>query len=84
MSIDDVTVMFQLVVLTAATITALVIIGRALRGVYRFVKRMDVIHSTILSELLPNGGSSIKDQISRIDARVAALEAKAACDCPHP
>jgi len=34
---------------------------------------MRVIVRSIMSELSPNGGSSMKDQVSRIEARLAQL-----------
>jgi len=70
----------QAIIVTGAVATALFMIGRFVRttihGTYRFARRLDLIHTTILEELLPNGGSSIKDQISRIDRRVGDLEAR--------
>jgi len=34
---------------------------------------MRIIIKSVMSELLPNGGSSMKDQISRIEARLDYL-----------
>jgi hypothetical protein len=34
---------------------------------------MRIIIKAVMSELMPNGGSSIKDQISRIEARLDYL-----------
>ena len=64
----------QTIIVAGATVTAAIILARFVRGVYRLVRQLDLIHTTILAELLPNGGSSIKDQITRIDARVTSLE----------
>jgi len=64
----------QTIIVAGATVTAAIILARFVRGVYRLVRQLDLIHTTILAELLPNGGSSIKDQITRIDARVTRLE----------
>ncbi len=64
----------QTIVLLGAAITGAYIIGRAVRSAYRFAKRLELIHSTILLELLPNGGSSIKDKIDGFDVRLGTVE----------
>jgi hypothetical protein len=64
----------QTILLAGGVIAALAVIGRFVRASYRFVRRLDLIHATILHELLPNNGGSIKDQINRIDKRVERLE----------
>lgn len=64
----------QAIIVTGAVVTALFVLARSVRSTYRFVRRLDLIHTTILQELLPNGGSSLKDQISRIDRRITRLE----------
>jgi hypothetical protein len=68
----------QSIIVAGAVVTALIVIARFVRrsvkSSYKFVRRLDLIHTTILQELLPNGGHSLKDQISRIDTRVTTLE----------
>lgn len=64
----------NVLVAIGAAVAASYVIGRAVWSVYRFVKRLELIHTTILAELIPNGGFSIKDQIGRIDKRLERLE----------
>ena len=64
----------QDIILTGAAVGALLVIWRFVRAAYRLVKQLDLIHTTILTELLPNHGGSIKDKIDDIAARVARLE----------
>lgn len=54
----------------AAIILALGIIGRAVLGVYRLAKRVDETNSLVHRELRPNGGSSLRDAINRVEAKV--------------
>ncbi len=42
----------------------------------RFFKRLEATIMFVEHELTPNNGSSIKDAIDRIDARVGALETR--------
>lgn len=52
---------------------ALIGIGVVARGVWKMTRR--IVHiSDAVRELVPNGGNSIKDQITRIERRVAAVE----------
>jgi len=64
----------QDIILAGAAVGALLVIWRFVRAAYRLVKQLDLIHTTILTELLPNHGGSIKDKIDDIAARVARLE----------
>jgi len=48
------------------------------------VQRLELVHDTVIAELLPNGGTSLKDQIGRIDQRVAVIEATQARESPQP
>ena len=64
----------QDIIMTGAAVGALLVIWRFVRAAYRLVKQLDLIHTTILTELLPNHGGSIKDKIDDIAARVARLE----------
>lgn len=74
---------FRVVVLAGAAAAALLVIGKFLRGVYRFFQRMEAIHDAVVGELLPNGGTSIKDQIGDLVHRVTALEDGSARDRPQ-
>ena len=51
---------------TAVVGLAVAIVG-ALYGTTRFIVK------SIMAELLPNGGNSLKDQVSRIEARLDQL-----------
>lgn len=54
----------------AAIVLALGIIGRAMIGVYRLAKRIDETNALVQRELRPNGGSSLRDVINRVEANV--------------
>lgn len=58
----------------AATISAAVGALGAIWAVHRFTTKSMV--RDYLSELKPNGGSSIKDQVNSIDAKVQKLETR--------
>lgn len=58
---------WQHLAIVGAGITGLFVICRAALGVYRLAKRVEAVHDAVLTELLPNGGSTLVD-------RVAALE----------
>jgi len=72
----------QTIIVAGATVTALFVIGRSVRSSYRFARRLELIHTTILAELLPNHGGSIKDKIDDIAARVTRLEQTATKAAP--
>ena len=54
----------------AAIVLALTIIGRAVLGAYRLAKRIDETNTLVQRELRPNGGSSLRDVINRVEAKV--------------
>lgn len=54
----------------AAIVLALGIIGRAVLGVYRLAKRVDETNALVHKELRPNGGSSLRDAINRVESKV--------------
>lgn len=77
------TSILSLLGLIGFAIAGLYAIGKLTRGVYRFAKRLELIHDTILTELLPNGGNSIKDQIVDLTRRVTNVE-DAICPISSP
>lgn len=56
--------------LTLTALSILTVIGVAIRWVIRHYLK-DVLH-----ELKPNGGSSLKDQVNRLEARVQEADIK--------
>jgi hypothetical protein len=56
--------------LTLTSLSILTVIGVAVRWVIRHYLK-DVVH-----ELKPNGGSSLKDQVNRLEARVQEADIK--------
>lgn len=71
MSLHDVSVSAgELAVIIGATAIA----ARTAHGAYRFIRRLDDMQSLVMKELRPNGGSSLRDAITRIDERVKTLE----------
>ena len=61
-------------VLIAAALTALATIGhyirKGVRSVMRFANRLEKAFLTVEKELLPNGGSSLRDAVNRIQAQL--------------
>jgi len=53
----------------AAILLALGVIGRALLGIYRIAKRVESTDALVRKELPPNGGTSLRDAIDRIEAK---------------
>jgi len=72
------------IVLAGASVAALIVLFKAMWWAHRFVQRLELVHDTVIAELLPNGGTSLKDQIGRIDQRVAVIEATQARESPQP
>ena len=62
------------VVQLAAATVAIGVLLRAATGIYRFVRRIDAVHEVVVRELQPNGGSSLRDAVARIDRRVHTIE----------
>lgn len=71
----------QTIILTGAAITAVYIIARAIRRGFgfsvrtvqetiAFKQRLDVTCQVVASELLPNGGGSLKDRVTNIEAHL--------------
>jgi hypothetical protein len=67
--------MLQLIVLLGAAAGAIVFLLKATKAAAEFIVRMSAAAHVILYELQPNAGTSIKDRVTSIDVRVAALEA---------
>lgn len=56
----------------------LVAVGGILRALYRFFKKLDNALSAVHRELLPNGGSSLRDAVNRIEERINLVEGRTA------
>jgi hypothetical protein len=53
----------------AAIVVALTIIGKAVLGAHRIARRVEDTNDLVQKELLPNGGSSLRDAINRLEAK---------------
>jgi hypothetical protein len=58
----------------AATASSVVAILASFWAIHRFITK--ALIRDYLSELKPNGGSSVKDQITNIDSKVQKLETR--------
>jgi len=58
----------------AATASSVVAILASFWAIHRFITK--ALIRDYLSELKPNGGSSVKDQITNIDSKVKRLETR--------
>ena len=58
----------------AATASAVIAILASFWAIHRFITK--ALIRDYLSELKPNGGSSVKDQITNIDSKVQKLETR--------
>ena len=58
----------------AATVSSVVAILASFWAIHRFITK--ALIRDYLSELKPNGGSSVKDQITNIDSKVQKLETR--------
>jgi hypothetical protein len=58
----------------ATTASAIVAVLASFWAIHRFITR--ALIRDYLSELKPNGGSSVKDQITNIDSKVKRLETR--------
>jgi hypothetical protein len=66
---------WQTVITVAAVLTALgVIWKKGIMPIYRFAKTVEKHVSFVESQMTPNGGSSMRDAIQRIEERVNAIE----------
>lgn len=68
------TQMLTLVALIGAAVAALGVIAKGIHIAAQFIVRMSAAAHVVLYELQPNAGTSIKDAVARIDARLEALE----------
>lgn len=59
----------------AAALTAIGVILRYLRRAWRSIMRVHHTVEAVAAEFRPNGGSSLRDAIDRIERRVHAVEA---------
>ena len=63
------------IVLVGAAVGALAVLLKTIKVVAEFIVRVSAAAHVVLYELQPNAGTSIKDRVTNIDVRVAALEA---------
>lgn len=65
---------WQHLAIVGAGITGLFVICRAALGVYRLAKRVEAVHDAVLTELLPNGGSTLVDRVGAIERELAEYQ----------
>lgn len=66
---------WQWIITAAAVVTAVgVLWKKVVLPVYKFAKKMEQHVTFVESQMTPNGGSSLRDAIQRIESRVNAIE----------
>jgi hypothetical protein len=66
---------WQLVITAAAVLTAVgVIWSKGVMPIYRFAKTVEKHVTFVETQMTPNGGSSLRDAIQRIEERVNVIE----------
>lgn len=66
---------WQYVITAAAVVTAIgVLWQKAILPIYNFAKKMEQHVAFVEEQMTPNGGSSLRDSINRIEKRVNAIE----------
>ena len=65
----------QWIITTGATVGALGIIFQTLvRPVFRWAQRLEKTMTFVEQQMLPNGGSSLRDSVNRIESRLTVVE----------
>lgn len=65
----------QWIITTGATVGALGIIFRTLvLPVFKWARRLEKTMTFVEQQMLPNGGSSLRDSINRIETRLTVVE----------
>jgi hypothetical protein len=65
----------QWIITTGATVGALGIIFQTLvRPVFRWAQRLEKTMTFVEQQMLPNGGSSLRDSVNRIETRLTVVE----------
>ena len=65
----------QWIITTGATVGALGIIFQTLvRPVFKWAQRLEKTMTFVEQQMLPNGGSSLRDSVNRIESRLTVVE----------
>jgi len=65
----------QWIITTGATVGAFGIIFQTLvRPVFRWAQRLEKTMTFVEQQMLPNGGSSLRDSVNRIESRLTVVE----------
>ena len=65
----------QWIITTGATVGALGIIFQTLvRPVFKWAQRLEKTMTFVEQQMLPNGGSSLRDSVNRIETRLTVVE----------
>ena len=65
----------QWIITTGATVGAFGIIFQTLvRPVFRWAQRLEKTMTFVEQQMLPNGGSSLRDSVNRIETRLTVVE----------
>lgn len=66
---------WQWIITAAAVVTAVgVLWQKGILPIYKFAKKMEQHVAFVEEQMTPNGGSSLRDSINRIEKRVNAIE----------
>lgn len=66
---------WQYLITAAAVVTALSVLWqKIILPVYKFAKKVEQHVTFVEAQMTPNGGSSLRDAIQRIESRVNAIE----------
>jgi len=57
----------QTLALMGAGATGAIVILKIVLGAYRLAKRVEAVHDAVLTELLPNGGSTLVDRVGALE-----------------
>lgn len=72
---DLVMTVVQVLGMVAGGLVSLGVIWRFLTGVYRWTKRIETALGFVEEQMRPNGGSSLRDSLDRIENRLTQVEA---------
>jgi hypothetical protein len=65
----------QWIITTGATVGAMGIIFQTLvRPVFKWAQRLEKTMTFVEQQMLPNGGSSLRDSVNRIETRLTVVE----------
>lgn len=70
------TLLAEQLLAASGIVVALGILGRGMLKIYQTARVIDEVHHLASSQLRPNGGGSVVDQLARIETKVDGLNAR--------